>query len=455
MMKYLSSFLLFALSFQSQADIFAVYRNPNGTTRWQYIANTSLLTLIVSLSIVAIFLFVANRRARKANLELTEMKITLEERVAQRTASLKETAEQLKHREAYIASVIESMPIMLIGLNDQLNIIQWNHVAESATGRSFNNVKGKNLWDVYPTLAITPEQVKEVIANKTTSVIKHCQREQYYFDITLYSLTDVDETSVVILIDDITKQMKAENRVAERDKISAMGELTSAMAYDINLPLKAIANSLLEAQKNLPLQAQQEETNTLMNQLQTAQHCSQQASAIIQNLMELANSHQDQKTPSDIPSLMDKSILTASELFTDTAGLCFHKIKIVKHYSENLPTTVCFSSELEQVFVRLLRNAYHALNTQTIESPEIHVSISEFYDSLWIKVQHNGAVLSEQEQIDIFQPYFSVSDRLPATPVEHRLSYSYFIITDHHDGQMSVTSSDTTGTTFNIQLPLP
>jgi hypothetical protein len=42
---------------------------------------------------------------------------------------------------------------------------------------------------------------------------------------------------------------------------------------------------------------------------------------------------------------------------------------------------------------------------------------------------------------------------IAACPVEHRLSYSYFIITDHHHGQMAVTSDENFGTTFNIQLP--
>ncbi|MFM1897659.1 MAG: hypothetical protein RLZZ385_2733, partial [Pseudomonadota bacterium] len=36
--------------------------------------------------------------------------------------------------------------------------------------------------------------------------------------------------------------------------------------------------------------------------------------------------------------------------------------------------------------------------------------------------------------------------------VEHRLSYPYFIITEHHRGHMSVTSDEQLGTCFNIQL---
>ena len=248
MKKWLPLLLLCFVSLQAYADLFDIYKNPDGTTKWQWVANSTGSLLVITLLIVAIFLWVANRSARRANRELTDIKATLEDRVARRTASLIETTEVLKSREQYITNIVESMPLMLIGLNQQMEIIQWNRVAETSTGRPLASVLGKNLWDAYPAITLTPDQVTEVLRSKKTMTIKHSQRDQYYFDITLYALTDKAETGIIILVDDITKQMKAENKVSERDKISAMGELASAMAYDINLPLQSILSSLVNAQ---------------------------------------------------------------------------------------------------------------------------------------------------------------------------------------------------------------
>ena len=103
-----------------------------------------------------------------------------------------------------------------------------------------------------------------------------------------------------------------------------------------------------------------------------------------------------------------------------------------------------------------MRNAFYALNAKTWDDnnkPWINIEIGKFFDSLWIKLQHNGKSLTEEEQLDIFQPFFSLNDH-SSFPVEKRLSYSYFIITDHHRGQMAVTSDDENGTCFNIQLAL-
>ncbi len=225
-MRQLLLFCALAMtSLGARADMFAIFREPDGSTKWQYVANTTASVLILSLVIVLIFLIRAHLRSMRANRALTEIKATLEDRVAHRTAVLQETTEQLQEREAYIASIVNSMPVMLIGLNQQLQITQWNKKAEEITGRPLKDVVGKNLWEAYAAITLTQEQVKSVLESGETLTLKHAQRGQYSFDITLYPLDNQDDTGLVILISDVTKQVNAENKVAERDKVSAMGEL--------------------------------------------------------------------------------------------------------------------------------------------------------------------------------------------------------------------------------------
>jgi PAS domain-containing protein len=144
--RLLATIIALTLSAQAYADIFAVFRNPDGSTKWQYVANTSAGILIITLIIVLAFLFRAHMRAVRTNRALTDMKATLEERVAQRTAVLQETTKELQNREAYIAGIVDSMPVMLIGLNQKMEVTQWNAMAESITGRPIADVLGLNLW---------------------------------------------------------------------------------------------------------------------------------------------------------------------------------------------------------------------------------------------------------------------------------------------------------------------
>jgi PAS domain S-box-containing protein len=443
------------LSMSAFADIFSVFRTEDGSTKWQYVANTSASILIITLVVVLLFLIRAHLRAMRSNRALIDIKATLEDRVARRTAVLQETTEHLPEREAYIASIVNSMPVMLIGLNQQLEITQWNHKAEEVTGRPLKDVVGKNLWEAYAAITLTQEQVKSVLEKGETLNLKHAQRDQYSFDITLYPLHNQQDTGIVILISDVTKQVNAETKLAARDKVSAMGELASAMAYDISLPINTIFARVSSARHEIEAAEIGDVKEFLLEEVESVRQSAHQATAIAQNLLELANSYRDSKQLASVPPIMDRAIELASELFTDVDGLTFKYLNIRRSYANGLPQIPCFPAELEQVFVRLLRNAFYALNAKQWEDstkPWINIEIGEFYDSLWIKVAHNGKCLSAEEQLDIFQPFFTIANHSNTCPVEQRLSYSYFIITDHHRGQMAVTSDEQHGTCFNIQL---
>lgn len=457
MKQLLALIILAGASFSAYADIFAVFREEDGTTNWQYIANTSASLLILILLVVLVFLIRAHLRAMSSNRALTEIKATLEERVAARTADLQQTAERLRKREAYIASIVGSMPVMLIGVNNQLQVTQWNKMAEDSTGRPFADVAGMNLWSAYPSITLTQEQVNQVLSSGETLKVKHTQRGQYSFDITVYRLDYQDDTGLVILISDITKQVNAESKVAERDKLSALGELASAMAYDISLPINTIFQRVSSARQHIEAANLGPATESLLREVETVRESAQQAKAISRNLLELAGSHHNTEQMADVSEIMDRSIALAAELFTDANGLAFRDIEIRRNYEASLPPIKCYPEELEQVFARLLRNAFYALNAREWSEnnrPWIKIEIGDFIDSLWIKVLHKGQMLSAEDQVEIFEPFFALSTRDTPCPVEHRLSYPYFIITEHHQGHMSVTSDEQFGTCFNIQLSL-
>ena len=457
MKQVLALMVFLGISVNVYADIFAVFRDEDGSTNWQYVANTSASLLILTLLVVLFFLVRAHLRATRSNQALTDIKSTLEERVERRTVVLQETAEQLRKREAYITSIVNSMPVMLIGINEDMQVTQWNKTAEQVTGRPFEDVAGRNLWAAYPAITLTDEQVRSVLTTGVTINLKHTQPGQYSYELTLYRLREHDDTGIVILISDITKQVNAENKVAERDKISALGELASAMAYDISLPINTIFQHVSDSRQKIEATELGPVQEYLLREVEIVRQSAQQATTIAQNLLDLARSHRNTEQLCDIPAIMERSIEVATDLFTDADGLAFKDVEIRRNYSAELPQISCFPDELTQVFTRLLRNAFYALKAKGWEpdnKPRISIEISQFIDSLWIKVGHKGQCLSAEAQVDIFEPFFATTASATTCPVEHRLSYPYFIITEHHQGHMSVTSNEQLGTCFNIQLSL-
>ncbi|MGK0442077.1 MAG: PAS domain S-box-containing protein [Pseudohongiellaceae bacterium] len=426
------------------------YFKEDGRTNWQYVANFSSGVLIILLSCTAITLFFSSRRTSKANRELNDIREVLEQRVHERTATLAEASKQLLASETYIKNILASMPSMLIGLNSQMKITQWNLCAEETTGIGYDKVLGKNLWDAYPAITLSKQQIENVIVEQKPATIKHNQRGQYYFDITIYPLKDQIEAGVVILIDNVTQRSIAENKLIQRDKMSSMGELASSMANDIDTPLQAIFKDLNSLQ-----QAISPSDPNIQAALQDAIERAKQASQITRNLLDFAQSNERKKRPENITEIMDHTIELAANTFSDPSGLHFKDITIERDYQADAPDIPCYKAELQQVFLSLFRHACHALaSSKKDDAPIIKIKLLTCYDSLWIKIQHNGLGLTSQEQHEIFEPFFYDRVNPKTTDAENRLSFSQFIIAEHHQGHIFVTSDVDVGTTFHIEFQL-
>ncbi len=459
------------------AGLLNVFKYEDGRTNWQYIANGGGGFLILLLTITAITLLISRRKLRQSNIELKEIKGKLEQRVEERTATLndankrlqaeiekhKETSEQLRASESYIKNILESMPLTLIGLDKTGTITQWNKQAQLASGIAPEQALGKNLWRTLHSIYVTSEKVQEAINSNKPVSYRHNDRGRGHYEVIIYPLSGPTNTEVVILIDDVTKQVESENQLIHRDKMSSMGELASAMAHDINIPLNAIIKDISHIQHHLrhtlrPGEVLKEEAIAPMNRLLLESiEQGQQAAGIIDNLIAFSRLHNTPKQPANMPELMDHTLELASEMLAAPEGMQFSDIHIVKDYQNPLQPLSCLAAELQQVFLSTLRHAFYAMTKveQADYSPTIKIQIMECYDYLWVRIQHNGRGLTVQEQLSIFEPFFG-TETLEAEQYDasKRLSFPYFIVTEHHEGQMAVTSDIDVGTTFHMQFPM-
>lgn len=460
------------------------FKHPDGTTNWQHVSNWSGGILILLLSAAVINLFFTRRQARKSNLELKAIRNDLELRVQERTATLDEsnrllietnqlleneitqhvsTASKLRASEAYIKNILKSMPLMLVGVNKDGQITQWNKRAEDITGMKAEDALGKNLWDTYPVITISPSQVNDAMARNEPITIKHSQRGQYYFDITIYPLQEQIEPGVVILVDDVTKKMLAENMLIQNDKISSMGELASSMAHDINTPLQSILFDLRTFQHLLSDSSQSINDigsngmpEKLSSLLADAYEKGEKVASIVHNLQDFARGRSDRKQLSNIVDVMEHTLELAGDVLSAPSRLKFKDIHIERNYQKDLPMIPCYVTELQQVFLSLFRHACDALGRvdRLGHKPTIKIQMNVSYDSFWIRIQHNGVGLTNEEQLYLFEPFVRKDTPEVDYDAGKRLSFAYFIITEQHQGQMAVTSDINVGTTFHIQMQL-
>ena len=487
MLKMMRHLLFISIFLQSQPLYAAVrmqFKYPDGSTNWQHVANWSGSVLILLLSIAVINLFITRRKVRKSNRELNEIRNELELRVQERTATLDEsnrllketnklleneiakhvsTASRLRASESYIKNILRSMPLMLVGVNKDGQITQWNKRAEDITGIKADDVLNKILWDVYPTITVSPGQVNEAMEKNEAITIKLSQSGQYYFDITIYPLQDEVETGVVILIDDVTKKILAENMLIQNDKITSMGELASSMAHDINMPLQSILFDLRAFQTLLSNGSQSMNEiksngmpEKLSSLLSNAYEKGEKVASIVQNLQDFARRRSNRKQLSNIVDVMEHTLELAGDVLSAPSKIRFTDIQIERNYEKNLPMIPCYVTELQQAFLSLFRHAYDALVqvNDTSHKPVIKIQMNVSYDSFWIRIQHNGIGLTNEEQLYLFEPFIRKDAPEVGYDAGKRLSFAYFIITEQHQGQIAVTSDINVGTTFHIQILL-
>ena len=475
MIRFLSALSLLLVQPFAQAALLDVFKEDDGSTKWQYVANFSSGVLIILLTLVALILFITWRRARRYNIALEEIKGHLEERVQERTAKLERevaehviTTKMLKASEAYIHNILSSMPLVLVGLDREGTITQWNPRAEQLSGIKAVDAVGRNLWAIYPDITLKPSHIEQALQNNETLTLRYSQPGSYYMDITVYPLENYSEPGVVVLVDDVTRRVIAENILIQHDRLASMGELATTMASDINKPLQAILFDLRSFQSLLQsatfLQEggkQKEEVARLHRLLQNAAENGREVESVIQNLLEFARGRTTAPTHANVIDIIEHSVDLAGEVLSLPDAIPFSAVKIERHYEPDLPRVPCYVTELQQALLSILRYSLSALNDKVMRQqegfePTLKLYVSRSYDALSLRIQHNGVGLGSEEQMYLFEPYphRAENEIASASKPEQRLSFAFYVITQQHRGHMAVTSDPAVGTTFHIQLEL-
>ncbi len=250
----------------------------------------------------------------------------------------------------------------------------------------------------------------------------------------------VDEriTGVLGIMRDITEQKQQRQRVAQADKLRALGQLASGVAHDFNNALAAV---LGRAQ----LMRRQIKDDALVRNLEIIQTAAEDAAATVRRIQTFAR--QSQGT--------EFEMLDASRLLRDAIEITRTRWENEArmrglHYDVELnaePESYVKgnASELREVFVNLIVNAVDAMPFGG------RLSIScERNDSNWrLRFTDTGTGMTEDVREKIFEPFYTTKG---AHGTGLGLSVSYGII-ERHGGLISVESEVGHGTTFLIDLP--
>ena len=389
-------------------------------------------------------------------------------------SDLKQAELELKTAKNYIDNIINSMPSALFSLDRNFVIVLWNHRAEDLYGIFSSEAISKPLEEVLPQMEPYMEKIRSSIENQSPHYFSKQVRQRFeeliYEDITVYPLAAGVE-GAVIRVDDVTEQVRMEEMVVQSEKMLSVGGLAAGMAHEINNPLAGMMQNaqviLQRIQGDIPASIKLAEEmgmsmdqirefmdkREITRQLELIREAGVRASQIVQNMLSFSRKEFSGKVRQDIAQILDKTIELAKSDYDLKKQYDFKKIKIIREYDPRTPQVMCEPSKVQQVFFNILKNSAEAMQEpESSTTPQFDLRVFQKGDHVCIEIEDNGPGMKEGVRKRIFEPFFTTKSVGRGTGLG--LSVSYFIITDNHNGEMTVVSKPGKGSKFIILLPV-
>ena len=248
---------------------------------------------------------------------------------------------------------------------------------------------------------------------------------------------------------DISERHQAQRRVhqlqgelAHVSRLSAMGEMASALAHELNQPLTAVMNYVQACRRLMaPGSAAGASPERLAELMDKAAAQVVRAGEIIGRLRQFIATGETERTVEDINKVVEE----ASHLAL--VGAAERGIRFGLRLDPNPPPVCIDRIQLQQVVLNLMRNAVDAL--EQAERRELVVSTAAAGPGgVEIAVADTGPGLAEEVVARLFQPF--VTTKPSGMGIGLSICRS---IVDAHGGTLRAEPTPGGGATFRITLP--
>ena len=258
-------------------------------------------------------------------------------------------------------------------------------------------------------------------------------------------------------------------QLVQKEKMASLGELTAAIAHEIQNPLNFVNNfselsqelcqEVYEEVKQLNVSPGEKKnlqelvSDLSQNQKRVLLH-GQRADAIVRGMLEHSRASTGEKQQTDINALVDEYMRLSysgfrakNKDFSCILNTC---------YDPNLKMVEVVPQDLGRVLLNLFNNAFYAVQQKQklgLVGYEAKVAATTSIQDgkVEIRVWDNGTGVPESIKGKIFQPFFTTKPTGQGTGLG--LSLSYDIITKRHGGELSLVTEQGEWAEFTITLP--
>jgi PAS domain S-box-containing protein len=271
---------------------------------------------------------------------------------------------------------------------------------------------------------------------------------------------------------DITERKLLEEMMIQSEKMMSVGELAAGAAHEINNPLAGVlqnaeligmrltsdnaGNRRAAEASGITLQQLVDyiDARGIPDRLEDIAEAGKRAAKIVRNMLSFSRKSDLVVADHDLRDLLDQTVELASSEYDPTKDYDFRSIEISRHYDPNVPAVRCEGGKIQQVFLNILKNGAEAMaeTSNALGPPRFTLRIRRRGAVAQVEIEDNGPGMSEEVRLRVFEPFFTTKPVGQGTGLG--LAVSYFIITNNHQGALTVESTPGHGAKFIIGLPL-
>jgi two-component system, NtrC family, sensor kinase len=245
---------------------------------------------------------------------------------------------------------------------------------------------------------------------------------------------------------------KLGRQLIRASRLAELGEMSAGFAHEINNPLQIMKSELtllelvwndIKKERSLP---EDENGTQLEDCLIQVQQQINRCGQITQGILKFGRQSEPAPQSIDITAFISEIIkMIDKKAFVNN-------IKIIHEKNTTSQTVYGDPGQLQQVLLNLINNAMDAIQeAHGQKGGAIHIEVSPAADNrVLLSVKDNGSGIKEENQKNIFSPFFTTKPVGKGTGLG--LSVCYGIV-DGMGGSMNFQSDIGKGTTFFIELP--
>jgi PAS domain S-box-containing protein len=377
-------------------------------------------------------------KERTAELERTNARLRAEIAERQQTeAALRESEERFRLLVRTVGSVI-------VVLDQESRIVEFNQEAERVFGWRREEVLDKSLLDLF-----VPAARREAVATGLHRLLqgkairnlenvvraRDGQKRNMLWNVTRLLNAEGQPMGLIACGQDITVRKRTEQELQRADRLALVGQLASGLAHEIGTPLNVIAGNAELLRLELLAQG------LPVEQLETIVAQADRITRLMERLLAFARAKEQRAEPLWLHVPLSNALRLLETRFRREA------ITVLVEVPADLPPVWGAADQLEQVFLNVLVNAWHAMpHGGTVA---IRACATDGQRGVRIVFQDTGSGMSSEALARAFEPFFS-------TKGDQGTGLGLAIckqIIDSHYGTIALDSTLGVGTTVTITLP--